>query len=559
VISSTETSRASVLDRLAVARDTIRTRTPWSLWAISVLGVATFAARAPGLVFNGMFDRDESYLAVTGDVLRHGGLLYVDVIDRKPPIAPMIYGLAREWSVDMRAIRVLCAVLIFLNGLVIAELIRRLTDSRRAALFGAVLAIIGTAMFLPPDAQAANFELWGLFPASAAILCVVVARRAQVVDARRAQVGVARRAQVGVARRAQVGVARRAQVGVARRAHVVVSRRARVGVVWWYAAAGALVVLAANCKQPYIVVGIPVLFEALRRSGDRWRAVAATAAGAVAAFVPFLFLFDGSRMIRWAWADNGDYLDGGLSLGRASLIGVGLTVAFVAFHLPLFYGVWAAITRRVRIDALIIVWAIVSIAVVPIGFRFFGHYYQQVVPPLAVMSGIAVVDASRRVWQTLALMTVALAVVLTSLAFVHRPGLSNFTALGRYVQRTTTPDQRILVWGALPDVYVASQRMPAGVFLHDGYLTGNWASRAEPLPASTIADEPFRSRWAMFFADLSTHPPELVIDAARPGTDWSAYGPEKYPIGAWLDRCYTRETVIDGLPVWRRDPNLCPG
>jgi hypothetical protein len=127
------------------------------------------------------------------------------------------------------------------------------------------------------------------------------------------------------------------------------------------------------------------------------------------------------------------------------------------------------------------------------------------------------------------------------------------------VQRTTTPDQRILVWGALPDVYVASQRMPAGVFLHDGYLTGNWASRAEPLPASTIADEPFRSRWSMFFADLSTHPPELVIDAARPGTDWSAYGPEKYPIGAWLDRCYTRETVIDGLPVWRRDPNLCPG
>lgn len=511
--SSTESSlqtRGTAVDRFLAARDAVRDRMSWTLWAVVVLGAATVVARSPGLVFNGMFDRDESYLAVTGDVLRHGGTLYVNAIDRKPPIAPVIYGLVREWSIDMRAIRLLIAVLVLLNGVVVAEIIRRLCGSRRAALFGGVLAVFGTAMFLPPDAQAANFELWGLLPASAAILCVIVARRARSAS------------------------------------------------VWWLVAAGALVVVAANCKQPYLVVGIPVLFEAMRRSADRGRAVAATAIGAAAAFVPFVLAFDGSRMFRWAWADNGDYLDGGVALVRASAIGVGLTIVFVVFHLPLFYGVWAAFTRRVRIDPVILVWAVVSILVVPIGFRFFGHYYQQVVPPLAVMTGVALVVASKRVWHVLGVLTVGLVVALTSLAFVHRPGLSNFTALGRYVQRTTSPEERILVWGALPDVYVASDRQPAGVFLHGGYLTGNWASRAEPLPPSTIAAEPFKSRWSMFFADLDADPPALVIDAARPGTDWAAYGPEKYPIGDWLTQCYTREAVIDGLPVWRRDPSRCP-
>jgi hypothetical protein len=143
-----------------------------------VLGLVTVVSRSPGLIYNGMFDRDESYLAVTGDVLRQGGTLYIDVIDRKPPIVPVLYSMIRDVSVDMRAIRLAVALLIFLNGVVVAEIVRRLAGSRRAALFAGVLSIVGTALFLPADAQAANFELWGLLPASAAILCVVVARSA---------------------------------------------------------------------------------------------------------------------------------------------------------------------------------------------------------------------------------------------------------------------------------------------------------------------------------------------------------------------------------------------
>lgn len=500
----------TVLHRSAELTSAVRSRMSWSAWMITVLGLATLISRAPGLLFNGMFDRDESYLAVTGDVLRNGGQLYVDAIDRKPPAVPVLYSLIREWSVDMRAIRIVLALLIFLNGVVVVELVRRLVNSRRAALFAGVLAIVGTALFLPPDAQAANFELWGLLPASAAVLCVVI------------------------------------------------SRSSKRSPMLWFALAGAAVVIAADCKQPYIAVGLPVVFEAIRRANDKWRAVGATVVGAAIALVPFVVFFDGPKMFRWVWSDNSDYLNGGISISRATAIGVVLSGAFVLLHLPLFYGVWAAARRRFRPDVTMLVWLGVSILVIPIGLRFFGHYYQQLVPPLAVLTGCALVGAGRRVWQWLSVLTAGLLVVMLGLALVHRPDLTNYTALGRYVQSTTTPDQRILVWGALPDVYVASERLPSGIFLHDGYLTGNWASRAHPLPESMSTQEPFRSRWDMFFDDVEAHPPIVVINAARPDTDWAMYGPEAFPIGSWLNRCYDLDRVVDGLGVWRRDVATCP-
>ena len=501
---------AGVRHRVSDVVHRLRSRVSWTAWMIAVLGCTTLLARAPGLLYNGMFDRDESYLAVTGDVLRNGGSLYLDVIDRKPPVVPFMYALIREFSVDMRAIRIVLAILIFLNGVVVTELVRRLVRSRRAALFAGMLAIIGTALFLPHDAQAANFELWGLLPATAAILCVIAARSEQLSSLR------------------------------------------------WFGAAGAAVVLAANCKQPYIVIALPVVFEALRRTEDRWRAVLAVVAGASVTALPLLVFFDSSAMVRWVWIDNGDYFNGGLSASRAAAVGVGLSAAFVGLHLPLFYGVWAWIRGRFRPDPTVLIWLGVSLLVIPIGLRFFGHYYQQLVPPLAVLTGCALASARRRVWQSVMFLTMGLFVVMVTLAFVHRPDLTNYTALGRYVQSITSPEDRILVWGALPDVYVASERLPSGVFLHDGYLTGNWASRARPLPERVIAAEPFRSRWDMFFKDVERHPPTVVINAARPGTDWARYGPESFPIGTWLDRCYNLDRVVDGLGIWRRDVVACP-
>jgi hypothetical protein len=483
---------------------------PWGAQLIAVLAATSFVARSPGLLYNGLFDRDEAFLSVMGDVMRGGGTLYVDVIDRKPPLVPLAYDLARSFSVDMRLVRLLCALAVLVNGVLVALLVRRLSDSQRAATAAGVLAVLGTAWFLPSDAQAANFELWALAPATAGVLAAIVARD-------------------------------------------------KGATAWrWFLAAGALVAVAAHAKQPYIAAGLPVAFEAVRAQTGRRRNVVAGAAGAVLATLPLLLVVDLGDLWRWAWADNADYLDGGLSTVRALGVGAVLTVVFLCFHLPLLYGLWAAVTRRVKVDPAVLVWIVASLAVIPLGLRFFGHYYQQLVPPLAVLTGVALATASRWAWRIVGSIAVVATVALLLVSFAHRPDLTNFTALGRYVQRTTSPDDRILVWGALPDVYVSAHRQPSGIFLHDGYLTGNWASRSQVLDPSVISQEPYRERWRLFLDDLAADPPELIVDAARPGTDWAGYPPGNYPLGTLLQQCYDQVTTVDALPVWRRDHAACP-
>src|SRR3981081_2344441 len=61
-------------------------------WAptAGLLFVAALLSRVPGLI-RPWFERDEAYIGVQAEALLRGQQLYVDVIDRKPPLAPLLY------------------------------------------------------------------------------------------------------------------------------------------------------------------------------------------------------------------------------------------------------------------------------------------------------------------------------------------------------------------------------------------------------------------------------------------------------------------------------------
>ena len=472
---------------------------------MAVLAAATVIARSPGLLYNGIFDRDEAYLSVMGDVMRGGGTLYVDVIDRKPPLVPLAYELARSLSVDMRMVRLLCALAVLVNGVLVALLVRRLADSRNAALAGGVLAVLGTAWFLPADAQAANFELWGLAPATGAVLAAVIAR-------------------------------------------------GKGAAAWrWFLAAGALVAVAAHAKQPYIAAGLPVAFEAVRARTGRRRNLVAGAAGAVLATLPLLVLVDLGSLWRWAWADNGDYLDGGLSTARALGVGLGLTVVFLCFHLPLLYGFWAAVTRRVKLDPTVLVWALASLAVIPLGLRFFGHYYQQLVPPLAVLSGVALATASRWAWR----------VVGGGRGRRHgraaracrSPTDPTSPTSPRSVATCSAPRRPTTASSCGAPSPTCTSRPSASPPACSSTTATSRATGPAARPCSTRRSwprSPSASGGSVFFDDVAADPPELVIDAARPGTDWAALPAQPLP-----PRGRARAVLRAGRPG-RRPADLAP-
>jgi hypothetical protein len=487
----------------APRRSTAASRRYWLLLALALVAVALLV-RAPG--FTGiLFDRDEAHVAVEAQALARGEDLYVDVIDRKPPLVPAIDAVVFEvlHTEDLWAVRLVLAAWVAATGVVVAAIVSRRGGSHRAGVVAAVLAVLGSVAFLPGDGQAANFELWGALPAAASVL-----------------------------------------VALPRRPEGAGTRAASAGLVA-LAGAGALVAISAACKQPYLATIVPVGYLALRAPRPLARVGAVLGGGAIVT-AALLAMF-GTGQLRWAWVDTNDYLGGAEILRGLFVLGPLMTMFFVASQAAAVALAVRGLLGRWRDEVVILLWLLAALAAVAAGFRFLGHYYQQALAPLCVLAGAGADRVSGRVARFAVGVAAATAAVAVGVALLpvsdQREPLGDAVA---YVRANTDPDDAILVWGAYPEVYWRSDRRLAGGFVHHGFLTGFWRGAS-----SDRADE---ERWDDFLADLRADPPALVVDSSP--TNIGEF--ERYPIaGSPLqdfldDEGYRRVGVFDGMPIWQR-------
>src|SRR6478735_8270230 len=255
--------------------------------AALVLAVIALVAvvRLPSFVRE-LFDPDEAAIAAQAIAVRDGGTLYVDAVDRKPPLPSLIYAASFDvtGSTDLRPLHGLVAA-----GLVGAALVLAFDARRRwgeaAAWWAAGLTVLGAVAFFPVDSQAANYAHLALFPGAAAI---------------------------------------------------VWSRRARPG---WALAGGVALGVAVLCRQSWFVGIVPGTIGALLAPSAAsegaedaprpWRARildaglfvvgAVLAVAAVGLVVPF------SDFWRWTFTNNGGFVTAGAALG-ATLGRFGATV-----------------------------------------------------------------------------------------------------------------------------------------------------------------------------------------------------------------------------------------
>jgi hypothetical protein len=189
------------------------------------------------------------------------------------------------------------------------------------------------------------------------------------------------------------------------------------------------------------------------------------------------------------------------------------------------------------------------------GFRFFPHYLLQALPAVALL---AARGATRhRAWVRPALgWGIASSVVAVGLAWgvaaTDPPAVE--VDLARHVREHTDPDQRVLVWGNLPEVYWRADRLPAGGFTHSEFVTG-WSGGRRPRTA-TEADVPDRELYDEWIARLEADPPELIVDTAAADLRGGRWFPlEGFDALADLvDERYTRVATVDEVPIYRLDP-----
>jgi 4-amino-4-deoxy-L-arabinose transferase-like glycosyltransferase len=190
-----------------------------------------------------------------------------------------------------------------------------------------------------------------------------------------------------------------------------------------------------------------------------------------------------------------------------------------------------------------VLWLVFATLGVIGGGNFHNHYYQQMVPPLALLAGIGGAELWRR--RSLAgIAVVAAAVAATAIVTVPLwfdspdaqaravfPADSHLTtdaAVVRYIRAHTNPRQRIFVMWAAADIYYLADRDPA--------LRYMWFRNIQAIPGALG-----QARRML----TGRRPPALVIQIDSPGSmDPSGR------VAAILARRYRLAATVAGVPIY---------
>jgi hypothetical protein len=519
--------------RAAIAR---RVSPRWRL-TLAVLGLVA-VLRLPSFAHQ-LYDVDEASIATQGMVIRNGGTLYEQAVDRKPPLVPLIYAAVFKLtgSDDLRPLHVLVAFGFVACGLLAASEARRLAlrrrrntahparrartraadgdadASRRSAWWAAALVVTGLVSFLPDAGQAANFSHFAVIPGMVAI---VAARR---------------------------GTWRSALV------------------------AGLALGLAVLCRQTWLL-GIPAACVGCALFG-RSRHLAPLAVGlampfgVIAGVVPF------GDFVHWAFTGTGGYVTAGTTVLNAMGQGSLSVLLVVAGHLALGWQLalrasedltlvralrnrppgLAAVGRAIDIDLWL--WLAAGLVAAVLGLRFYGHYWLQSVPPAGLLAASAARASPRhtRALQWALALPAAAAVGLACLPWPTTAARQT-AALVAYVRDHTTPDQAVMVWGNLPEVTWEADRPLGGGLVDMDFVTGLSGGRRPGL--DTLVDATGGAQDKLL-QQLAQRPPELILDTSTANLhDYGAYPISAFPrVEAIVQAHYQPAAIVDRVVVYR--------
>jgi len=446
-----------------------------ALALVGLLGLA-YLVHFPIFTSNRL-DVDEASVGSIAQGLLRGGHLYGNLVDRKPPVLFYLYA-ASFWTTHSNSlipVRILIVGLEAVTGLVIGM---ALCQAWRHRLAIAALFIMGTATFAYNDAHAAGFEAAMLLP---------------------------------------------------------------ITLAWWFSrkgmavAAALALVVAVLIKQPAAFTLLPVAYNLWRQPGGRRRLAIFTATGAVTYAVVALG-FGWHAFLYWNISSNGGYI-GVYSL--VDTIGVALisTGTYAVSHVVM---VWLAARawpeRKLQVDLWL--WLASALVGVAVGGHFFGHYFFQVLPPLAAIGATQIGRVTLN--KTMAVAGAATALWLAVTVAMPRPDLPPYKAVVKQVDRMTTPNQSVFVWGSYAEVTWAAQRPMATRFPHTNFVTG--VDQAKPTKGA-LAD---------VCRDLDRSRPTLIVDTSPAGLRDAGKVP-LFSVSAMADVMAAYEPVSDvnGVIIYR--------
>ncbi len=317
----------------------------------------------------------------------------------------------------------------------------------------------------------------------------------------------------------------------------------------WLLLAGLLTGCAVLVKQSAFDAGAAAavyLVWTRRRAG-----LAPAAALVAAAFVPVVVAAASAPSFHAWWYAMVTYRDQADSIFTGSLHTRlhQARVSLPAAERGLGLLVLAAVFGWRRWPLLGVLWLGFATLAVIGGGNFHNHYYQQMVPPLALLAGIGGAEIWRR--RSLPAIAVCAAVLAATVivtaplfadspkaqakaVFPDDPHLRGDAAVVRYIRAHTSPGQRIFVMWAAADIYYLADRDPS--------LRYMWFRNIQAIPGALG-----QARRML----AGRHPPALVVGVNSAGS--------MDPSGVTrriLNRRYHKVATIEGVPIYAPGPNF---
>ena len=412
---------------------------------VLILGMQ-FLLRVPFL--NEPMEGDEGAYAYIAQGISRGDVPYRDTFDHKPPAIYFIYaGIFKLFGENLAAVRFFSAFYSMLTTLAIFLLAALLLGASGGLLSALFFAVFINGPFL--EGTSSNSEVFMILPVVLSFLFFVMAK----------------------------------------------GRKS----AWLFFLAGLLAGSAAMIKQVafinfLVLVGFVLLYPGPEK---RMRSILCLFAGFLVPAAGFSLYFLGRGAFGSFWHNsflvNIQYIRPfakavNVEWGRLNLYRMGylLLEESILFILGTGAAVHILLADRERKFLLLLCWAVSSCLGVMIGRYLFGHYFIQLLPPLAILGAYAVMrwKESRLSWKISAPALGFFAVLATAMFLVfykfylvydpdeiayaryHIDNLALARETGRMLGQKTVPSDRIMVWGTDPQVYFYSQRGYPGKYIY---------------------------------------------------------------------------------------------
>jgi hypothetical protein len=489
--------------------------------------LAVIVLRVPGFLF-GVLNIDETDFFIIGRRVWEGAIPYVDIVDIKPPLAYLAYLPAGIGGFSLVPMQLIGVGWLLATCLVLRRAAQLWTGREEVGWAAATAALIASSCDLP----AINTESLFNLPIAGALLFFI---RAEKEGRRRDDLFSGVLISTATMFKHQAGIALLAMSCV-----LIVSGLSRwmkaqtigsghplprlcslwigflmpwLAVVAFYWSIGHLRELYEwNVERNFLYLG--------QGNGSPWPRLAVALAGCVVGAAPLIWLLAARESVK-----------------RPDPIRLALVLCLWLTWIP-----------------------------VSLGGRFYGHYFLQFAPPLALLAApsLAALYDHRRLLRAPVRVVLWAALLLPLLghwvapfvlgAMQMLPGQDPKTReLARWILANTSNDARLFVWGHYSPIYFLSKRLPGTRYVTTSVHMGNFDPHHLPRDFNASAHRSERDV-AATLVDLKTKRPGWVVDTAPADIhDWSRIPLSAFPeILQYVQAHYALVARPAGAAVYQR-------